>query len=157
MAAILFLGTVCLPAQVPPSPPLLLVATLLYGLTWGVHHASQRILLWRSLRSRLPSTEALLQASQALPLLFLLFLSSVAPQATACLSAASLATSSLLLILLPNKGRRQGKRASDTNMERRKEREELEEEEEERAAEHVSEKQALWHGDLQGITSCNKV
>ena len=42
-------------------------------------------------------------------------------------------------------------------MERKKEREELEEEEEERAAEHVSEKQALWHGDLQGITSCNKV
>ena len=149
---------VCLPAQVPPSPPLLLVATLLYGLTWGVHHASQRILLWRSLRSRLPSTEAFLQASQALPLLLLLLLSSVAPRATACLAAASLATSSLLLILLPSKGKRQGKRASATNVERKKEGEEMEEEEEEeRAAENVSEKQALWNGDLQGITSCNKV
>ena len=49
-------------------------------------------------------------------------------------------------------------------MERKRERgeeelEEEEEEEEERAGgvEHVSEKQALWHHDLQGITSCNKV
>ena len=44
-------------------------------------------------------------------------------------------------------------------MERKKEGEEMEEEEEEEraGAENVSEKQALWHGDLQGITSCNKV
>merc|ERR1719225_1233979 len=31
------------------------------------------------------------------------------------------------------------------------------EEDEERAVERISEKQVLWHGDLQGITSCNKV
>ena len=39
--------------------------------------------------------------------------------------------------------------------ERRKE--DVEEEDEERAVERISEKQVLWHGDLQGITSCNKV
>ena len=157
LAAILFMSAICLPTHVPPSPPLLLVGCLVYGFTWGAHHASQRILLWRSLRSRLPATEALLQASQALPLLLLLFLSSVTPRATAYLSTASLAISPLILLLLPRKCKRRGEKAATTR-ERKREAGDLGEmDEEERAAENVSEKQALWHGDLQGITSCNKV
>merc|ERR1712083_845920 len=102
-------------------------------------------------------TEALLQASQALPLLLLLFLSSVTPRATAYLSTTSLAISPLILLLLPRKCKRRGEKAATTR-ERKREAGDLGEmDEEERAAENVSEKQALWHGDLQGITSCNKV
>ena len=154
LAAMLFLATALLPSQVAPSPPLLLVTCLLFGLVWGAHHVSQRIFLWRTLRSRLLAMEGLLQACQALPLLLLLLLSSMAPTTTACLSAASLVVSFLAVFLVPSRGRGKGQRSSTM---REKRREDVEEEDEERAVERISEKQVLWHGDLQGITSCNKV
>ena len=152
LSASTFLSCTLLPPRLSSYPPVLLLASFLYGLSWGAYQTSRRILLWRCLRSRFLLAESVLQASQAAPLLLLLYLSSVEPLLTAFASTASLVLSLLLLFLLPRdeKGKVKEKRGNTAKREEKKEEEVLN---------NVCQKGSTSHEDSHHrvITSCNKV
>ena len=101
LSASVFLTFALLPFDILSKPPLLLIASSVLGLAWGVHRTGKRVLVWRSFRSRFLLADSALQTSQAVPLILIFCLASLQPRYAAFASTTSLIISFLLLLLLP--------------------------------------------------------
>ena len=157
VCASIFLSYTLLSPHISSYPPILLLASSLYGLSWGAYQTSWRILLWRCHPSRFHLAESLLQASQAVPLLLLLYLSSSVPLIASHASTASLILSFFLLLLLPCGGN--GKRGAKNRENTAKTVGKREGQEEEVVMNNGCQNGKTCHpsSQLRVITSCNKV